>query len=274
MDPPRKTGQSRFASTVIEQNTGPVREDGVLVAPPVARKPTPVGMPAPPPTPPVDRQSHDNIAHVLEVERLERERAQLLVQLQEAEQAKDAAEREASQLRAPVAPFPPLSVPPPRAKTPPVPPPTPHEVKVMSDIEALEKVVISSRLGRVATVIGIALALVWNAFNSARVRVPEQRVDAVQARQQQNEQLSSKELEAQALERERNIQRWRAVFCWAKQLRGASARQGLDLTSLPPGGVKALRLGDEDPNRPGPPRFVAEEKCSDFPPLPPDIATQ
>jgi hypothetical protein len=127
-------------------------------------------------------------------------------------------------------------------------------------------------MGRVSVALGIALALAWNAFNSARVRVPEQKVDAVQARQQQNEQLSSKELEAQVLERERNLQRWRAVFCWAKQLRGASARQGLDLPSLPPGGINALRLGEEDPNRPGPPRFVADEKCPDFPPLPPQIA--
>jgi hypothetical protein len=64
----------------------------------------------------------------------------------------------------------------------------------------------------------------------------------------------------------------RAIECWAKQLRGASRRQGLDLPSLPPGGITAFKLGDEDPNKPGPPRFVAVEKCPDFPPLPPDMA--
>jgi hypothetical protein len=269
--PPRKPSQSRFATTVIEQNAGPVRDSGVLVAPPVARKPTPVGMPAPPPPPIIDRASHDDIDHVLELERLERERAVLMVRLQESEQATASAQREAEQLRTPTAAFPPVSVPP----APPQEPsttPSLMEIKAAADIKSLEKAVVSSRLGRNAIVLGILLALAWNAFNSVRQRAPEQKVAAVQERLQQNERLSGKELEAQVLERERNLRRWRAVECWARQLRGASQRQGLDLQSLPPGGVTALKLGDEDPNKPGPPRFVAGEKCPDFPALPPDVA--
>ncbi len=268
-DPPkRQPSQNRFATTVIEQNSGPVRDGGVLVAPPVTRKSTQIGMPAPP-VPSGDRASHDDLDRVLEIERFERERAQLLVKLQDAEAAKEAAEREAEQLRTPTAAFPPVSVPPP----PNLPSPVPSliEIKTEADIKKLEKYIVSSRLGRGAITVGILVALAWNGFNTARVRVPEQKVDAVQARQQQNERLSTKELEAQVLERQRNLQRMRAIECWARQLRGASARQGLDLPSLPPGGVTAYKLGDEDPNRPGPPRFIAVEKCPDFPELPPEI---
>lgn len=248
------------------------------MAAPVPRKSTPVGMPAPPPLPPPDRKSHDDIEHVMEVERLEHERALLLVRLQDAEQsaqeataAKEKALREASQLRVPTAAFPPPSIPPPAPKSP---PPTPSlmEIKAASDIQQLERAIVGSRLGRGAIVVGVVLALAWNAFNSVRQRAPEQKVAAVQQRLQQNERLSGQELEAQVLERERNLRRWRAVECWARQLRGASQRQGLDLPSLPPGGVTAFKLGDEDPNKPGPPRFVAVEKCGDFPPLPPDVA--
>lgn len=263
---------------VVEENVAPPHKD-LAAAPPMARKPTPIGMPAPSAAP-VRRESHDDLERVMEAERFERERAVLLVKLQDAEQvaqeataAKDAALREVSQLREPAAPFPPLSVPPPAPKVPPS-APTLHEVKITSDIKALEKVVVSSRLGRAAITLGIMIALAWNAFNSVRQKVPEQKVEAVRERQKQNEQLSIEGLEAQALERERNLRRMRAIECWAKQLRGASHRQGLDLPSLPPGGVTAVKLGDEDPNRPGPPRFIAAEKCPDFPPLPPDTAMQ
>lgn len=142
------------------------------------------------------------------------------------------------------------------------------EVKIAEDVKGLERALVRSRWGRGAVAVGVLLALAWNAFNSVRQRAPEQKVAAVQERLQQNERLS----EQQALERDRNLRRMRAIECWAKQLRGAVQRQGLDLQSLPPGGVTAFKLGDEDPNRPGPPRFVSVEKCPDFPPLPPDIS--
>lgn len=271
-DPERKPSQSRFATTVIEQNTGPIRDGGVLVAPPVARKPTPVGMPAPPPVP-VRPGSHDDVERVLEVERLERERAQLLSQLQDAEQARSAAEAQVEQLKKPTVAFPPVSVPPPAAKDPSQ-RPSIAEIKLAQDIKGMEKAIMASRWGRRAITTGVLLALVWNAFNSVRQRAPEQKVAAVQERLQQNERLSSNVLEAQILERDRNLRRMRAMECWVRQLRGASQRQGLDLPSLPPGGVTVFKLGDEDPNRPGPPRFVAVEKCPDFPPLPPDVAGQ
>lgn len=264
---PHKPSQSRFATTVIEQHAGPVRDGGVLVAPPVARKPTPVGMPAPP-APPVERASHDDIERVQEAERFDRERAALLVRLQDAEEEALAARREAEQLRVPVASFPP-----PVPKTPP-PRPSLLEIQQAADLKALEKALLGSKWGKSAIAIGVLVALAWNAFNSVRQRAPEQKVAAVQERLQQNERLSTTELQAQALERDKNLRRMRAMQCWAQQLRGASQRQGLDLPSLPPGGVTALKLGDEDPNKPGPPRFVAGEKCPDFPPLPPDTATQ
>ena len=92
------------------------------------------------------------------------------------------------------------------------------------------------------------------------------------ARLSQNEQMSADDLKAQALKSDRDLRRARAEYCYFKQIRGALQRQGLDLQSLPAGGVKALRLGDDDPNRPGVPRFVAEEKCPDYPPLPPELA--
>lgn len=269
-DPPlRKPSQSRFATTVIEQTAGPVRDGGELVAPPVARKPTPVAMPAPPAAP-VRRESHDDIERVVEMERAERERALLLARVQDAEADAEAARREAEQLRVPVASFPPQAAP--NEPTPTR--PSLMEIKLAKDIKTLEKAVVGSRWGKTAIAIGVMLALAWNAFNSVRQKAPEQKVQAVQERLRQNEQLSQSEIDARAVERWNNLQRMRALHCWAKQLRGATARQGLDLPSLPPGGIKALRLGDEDPNRPGPPRFVAEEKCPDFPPLPPDIATQ
>jgi len=197
-------------------------------------------------------------------ERLERERAELLAELQDKAQ-------ENLRLRemTPTLVFPPQSVP----------PATVVEseedlvdLKTSLDIEAIEKRLASSRLGKAAVAIGVLVALGWNAFNQVRADVPAQKVEAVRARLAQNEQMSSKELEAQAIERDRALRRERAEYCYFKQIRGAIQRQGLDLSSLPPGGVTAFRRGDDDPNRPGPPRFVAEEKCPDFPPLPPELA--
>jgi hypothetical protein len=257
----RKPSQSRFAQTVIEQNVAPPPEEKLLVAAPMPRAQTPIGMPAPPAVheEEEERQSYDNVEHVLEMQKLERERAQLLAQLQDAKQ-----ENRLLRETTPTVVFPPPPSIPPAAETkiivsdPPV------------DIKALQKAVLKSRAGRAAITLGILAALCWNAYNTVRVDVPIKKAEAAQARIAQTEQLSAEEIKNRAIESERNYQRWRAVYCYIKQLRGASARQGLDLPSLPPGGVKALRLGDEDPNRPGPPRFVAEEVCPEFPALPPE----
>jgi len=225
-------------------------------------------MPAPPPVTEGDRLSHDDLDHVLEVQRMEQERALLLVKLQDAQQ-----ENRLLRETAPTVVFPPAASIPPPTTNPSHAPAAIQQAVVEGDIEQLQKAVIKSKLGRFAITLGVMLALGWNAFNTQRIAVPTQKAEAVQARQAQTDQLSAKEIEQRALESERNYLRWRAVYCYLKQLRGASARQGLDLPSLPPGGVKALRLGDEDPNRPGPPRFVAEEVCPEFPALPPESAT-
>jgi len=256
----RNPSQSRFAQTVIEQNVAPPSKEGMPVAPPVPRKQTPIGMPAPPAVEgDEDRQSHDDLDHVLEVQRLEKERALLLAELQDSRQ-----ENRLLRETAPTVVFPPpVSIPPA--------PPVPIVSEPPIDIKALQKALLKSRAGRAAITLGILAALCWNAYNTVRVNVPIKKAEAVQARVAQTEQLSAEEIKNRALESERNYQRWRAVYCYVKQLRGASARQGLDLPSLPPGGVKALRLGDDDPNRPGPPRFVAEEICPEFPALPPEF---
>lgn len=265
----RKPSQSRFATTVVEQNAGPIRDGGVLVAPPVTRKATPVAMPAPPPTS-VAPGSHDDMERVLEVERLERERATLLAQLQEAQAEVAATKAEADQLRVPVASFPP------EPKVPAAAAPTPSllEIKNAADLKQLHKAVVRSSFGKTAVTFGILLALALNGYNLARTRAPEQKVAAVQERLQQNEKLTTEELGIRIREHENNLRRMRALQCWVKQLRGASQRQGLDLPSLPPGGVTVFKMGDEDPNRPGPPRFVVVEICPDFPPLPPDLDTR
>lgn len=256
MDPPRRQpSQTRLPITVIEKNVAPQLQ----TAQRVARKPTPVGMPAPPHVEEQDRQSYDDIEHVAEVERLERERAQLLAELQDAKQ-----ENRLLRETAPTVVFPPPSIPPPGE------PRAPKIDSESPDIKAIEKAILKSRLGRTVIGIGVLVAIGWNAFNTVRSTIPLQKAEAVQARVAQNEQASTKDIEARTLERERAQQRDRAYYCFFKQLRGASARNGLDLPSLPPGGVRALKLADEDPNRPGPPRFVAEEKCPDLPPLPPE----
>ncbi len=252
---------------MIEQNEAPPpREDGLATAAPVPRKSTQAGMPAPPPEP-ADRLSHDDLEHVLQLDKLERERAALLAQLQDSEELRGQVERERDRLReqAPVTIFPPESI-----RPGPPPPAAVQRAVIEGDIDRIQKAVIKSKLGRGAITVGVTLALAWNAFNTMRLAVPTKKVEAVQARQAQTEQLSAKDIELRALESDRNYRRWRATYCYMKQVRGAIARQGLDLPSLPPGGVKALRLGDEDTNRPGPPRFVAEETCPEFPALPPE----
>lgn len=241
----------------LRQPTNPnisVREENV--APQVVAKPQ---------RPPVPvRAGHDDAEQVRELEKLERERAALLVQLQDTKQ-----ENKLLREMAPTVVFPPPSIPPP-AKVP--------QVTVSSspaDIKAIEKMIVGSKLGRSAIVVGILAALAGNAFNMVRQQVPIQKAEQAVARTQQNEQLSAQESAQLALERQRTLQALRAIKCWAQQTRGGFQRQGLDLTSLPPGGIRVLRLAEEDPNRPPkPPIFIVDEKCPDFPELPPDSSAR
>jgi hypothetical protein len=266
VDPPqRKPSLPRFATKVIEQNEAPQ-----LVAKPVSRKQTEMGMPAPPPTAneehEAERQSYDDIEQVARIDQLERERAQLLVKLQDKEQ-------EVALLReiAPTVVFPPDSTPPPA----PVPSKPPDEFELLKanlEIEKIEKTLVKSGLARKAMAIGIFLAIGWNAFNSYRARLPEKKVDGLQARVTQNEQLTERDVTERVLEKQRTLQALRAFECWGKQMRGGFQRQGLDLPALPAGGITVYRIGDEDPNHPGPPKFIATEKCPDFPRLPPEGA--
>lgn len=259
--PPRRHSQTRLHPGA--EGKAPPSEEIVSVSA-TARRATPIGMPAPPAPPPEpeDRQSYDDIEQIKEMERLERERAQLLAKAQDLQQ-----ENERLREMMPVQVFPPpISVPPPDS----VPSIEPGDDSAV-DIKAIERAVVGSRLGRTAISIGVLVALAWNAFNSVRATVPMQKAEAVQARLAQNEQLSGKELQAQAIERYQRAQRDRATYCWFRQVRGALARQGIELPSLPPGGMTVLRLGDDDPNKPGPPHFMAQEKCTDYPPLPPEM---
>lgn len=252
-EPSARKPSQRFAQTVVEENAAPSHKDGLATTTAVPRKPTPVGMPAPP----VNRQSHDDLDHVLQIEKLERERAQLLAHLQdtkgELREAKTALLRE----KAPTAIFPPPSIPPPPNKKPdlkPDPPPAPAPV--------------GHQLRAFATAAGIAFAIGWNAFNSYR-SAPE-KVEAVQARVTQNEQTKSEDVKLQVLKDQRTMQALRALHCWGQQTRGAFARQGVDLSSLPPGGITVKRLDQGEPGKP--PAFLVDEKCPDFPQLPPDTA--
>lgn len=270
-DPRRPASQSRFATTVIEQNIAPPPRTPLPVAQPVSRMQTPVGMPAPPPTPVErERESYDDLDQVLRIERMERERAQLLAQLQDAQEAALDARQEARTLReiAPVAIFPPPSLPPPPSSEKKKPAPIDLERLASDlDIKALEKALAGSKLGRAAVGLGILVALGWNAFNS--VRSAPERVEAVQARITQSEKDRDEKLVQDDRERQRNLQALRAIYCWGKQLRGASARRGLDLPSLPPGGVTATRIDQGDPSKP--PVFVAAEPCPTPPVLPPEL---
>lgn len=213
------------------------------------------------PRPDEARVSLDDAEHVRELERLERERAQLLAKLKDAEQ-----ENKLLRETTPTVVFPPPSIPPPAA----VPASPVVTSSAPADIKAIEKAIIGSKIGRRLVAIGIALGLIWNAFNTVRQQVPIQKAEQAAARTQQNEQLSAQESERLALERQRTLQALRAIRCWAKQTRGGFQRQGLDLTSLPSGGIRVLRVAQEDPNRPGPPTFIVDEKCPDFPELPPE----
>jgi hypothetical protein len=259
-DPPQRRpfSQTRLPITVIEENIAPPREEKLLVAAPVARKPTPVGMPAPPHDE-EERQSYDDIEHVTLVDRLERERAQLLAELQDTKQ-----ENRLLRETAPTVVFPPPSIPPPPERQ-----KAPVTESAPMDVKALEKALLHSRLGRGAVGLGILASFAWNAFNSVHAAAPE-RVDAVQARVSQSEQERDRKLVEDALERQRTLAALRALRCWGQQVRGALRRQGIDLQTLPAGGVTALRLDQGDPTKP--PAFVVEEKCPDFPQLPPEAS--
>jgi hypothetical protein len=211
-------------------------------------------MPAPPAEAP-ERESYDDLEHIATVDRLERERAELLAELQDKE-----AENRLLREMAPTVLFPPPSISPPPGE------PSPPSFEAAPLPHRSDKLLLSQRLSHFATGIGIFVAIGWNAFNSYR-GTPE-KVEAVQNRLNQSEQQRTEEITARVLKDQREAQRWRAVVCWAKQLRGASQRQGFDLPTLPGGGVTALRLDQGDPSKP--PAFVAQEKCPDFPPLPPD----
>lgn len=257
-DPPKRPGtQPRLPRVAVEESRTPPTGEPLRVALPIGRKPTPVAMPAPPANPPAEEhQSYDDIEHVLEMEKLERERAVLLAKLQDSE-----SENRLLRETAPTVIFPPPSVPP----AAPQPKPVPVELGAPS---SSKKAVLGHRLTQLATGAGIFVAIAWNAFNSYRAQ-PE-KVEAVQARVAQSEQQRDKAIASATLERQRTLRALRSTECMFKQVRGALQRQGLDLTSLPAGGIKVLKLADEDPNRPGVPRFIAEEKCPDFPQLPPE----
>jgi len=258
-EPPRRQpSQSRLTHPVIEQNVAPPQRE-VLVARPVPRKQTPVAMPAPPPALPSGRpQSHDDLERVTEVERLERERAQLAAELQDARQ-------ENSLLRetAPTVIFPPPSIPPSDPRPPKIP------VESVAPVST-KKYVLSQRLMHLATALGIFGSIAWNAFNSYRTRNSPEKVDAVEVRVNQGERTRASEIAAVALERQRTLQALRASECMFRQIRGAIQRQGLDLTSLPAGGVEVVKIAPEDPNRPGVPAFITKEQCTPFPRLPPE----
>lgn len=237
-DPPRRQ-TTNPSIKVREENAAPQLNAARAGAVP---RPKPIG--------------HDDAEHVREMERLERERATLLAKLKDAEQ-----ENKLLREIAPTVVFPPPSIPPPAA--------VPATISsTPADIKAIEKAIIGSKLGRRLVAIGIALGLIWNAFNTVRQEVPIQKAEKAGVIAQQNAQLTAQESEKLTLERQRTLQALRAIKCWAKQTRGGFQRQGLDLTSLPAGGIRVMRVEDDDPNRR--PVFIVEEKCPDFPELPPE----
>jgi len=79
--------EGRKPSQQLPQVVRPREErDGLPTAIPIGRKQTPIAMPAPP------AGSHDDPASIRAIEEAERQRAQLLVELQEAKEKLDAAE--------------------------------------------------------------------------------------------------------------------------------------------------------------------------------------
>lgn len=240
-----------------------MKPTGMPVAAPVPRKQTPIAMPAPPAAVTIeekDRESYDDLEQIARIDKVERERIQLLAKNQDLEQ-----ENRLLREMAPTHPFPPPSIPPPASAS------TPTNSVPPIDIKALEKQLRKGGWDTRAVKLGIFLAIVWNAFNSYRSLVPEKKVDNIQARVTQNEKLSEKEITERVLIDQRNLQALRAMQCWGRQLRGGFQRQGLELPSLPAGGITVFKVSD-DPALPGPPKFVATEGCPEFPKLPPDGA--
>lgn len=241
-DETRKPSKSRFATNIVEKDASVQK-----MIPP---------RPALPNSP-----SSDDIERVEELDRLERERVKLLLEKQELEQENARLRKEG---RTEV--FPPISIPP---------APVAPQIVISEagdlDIAKLKKLIARSPWGRRAVVVGILAALAWNAFNTARSMVPIQKSEATQARVEQNEKLSEEKIQKAFQKDQITMQALAALRCYAKQTRGGFQRQGLDLTSLPSGGIKVTRVGEEDPNRVGAqPRFIVEEKCPDFPKLPDD----
>lgn len=213
---------------------------------------------APPPLPPRPSESLDDIHQVLNQDRLEKERVQLLLEKQELEEENARLRKEAR-----VEVYPPVvSVPPPPAT------PTVTISSAPIDIARLEKQLAKSKIGKAAMTIGVLVAIGWNAFNTARSMVPIQKSEATQARLTQTEKVTEESLRAQIEKDARTLQALRALHCYAGQARAGFQRQGLDLTSLPSGGITIVRLGDDDANRPGAPKFMAKEICPEFPKLP------
>ena len=213
------------------------------------------------PAPPANRQSHDDIESVIEMDRLERARVQLLLKQRELEEENARLRKER-----PVEVFPPQSVPP-------FPPPPGTPQIIVSDVseldfEKLKKQVAKSAWGKRAITFGVCAALALGAFNMTRSAIPIQKAAATQARLEQTEKLTEDQLRARIKQEEQTLAALRASSCYFKQIRGALQRQGLDLTSLPGGGIKVTRIAEDDPNRVGAPRFIVEEKCPDFPQLP------
>lgn len=258
-DPPKRPPTKQFGVVVREENVAPLR-DRIQTAQPVPRTQTPVAMPAPPPAAEVhERESSDDLEQVLHIDKLERERAQLLVQVQDANERAEAAELDAKRARtnAPTLSFPPPPVEPPPSEKPPR---QPEPTKTRSIKPPLT---LSEGLTRLAVGSGLFIAIAWNSFNSARI----DKVKSVEQRVTLSEKERELEVEQRVLRDQSELQRWRAVHCYMGQLRGAIQRQGLDLPELPPGGIKVLKLAEE-PNRP--PQFVADGKCPEFPKLPPE----
>ncbi len=197
--------------------------------------------------------------HMAKQDRFDRDRVRWLIEKQELEEENARLRRQG---RTEV--FPPvISIPPPPA------PPTVSSVPV-DEIEKLKKQIVKSKMGRIAVTVGVLLALALNAFNMARATIPMQKAEAASAKATQNTQLTEESIKERLIEQQRTLRALRALHCYAKQTRGGFQRQGLDLSSLPAGGIRVSRLGDEEPNRQRQPRLVVDEKCPDFPELPPE----
>lgn len=181
----------------------------------------------------------------------ERERVLTLAEIQDLRQEND----RLRQLAQPTIAFPPApSVPPSGPK------PAPATTATITDPPKRH-----ARWKETAIGLGIAAAMGWNAFLSHKTLPKADKVDAVAARQKQNEQQASERAVEEALARQERELLVKVMRCWGQQLRGASQRNGLDLPSLPAGGITVKKLAAEDPNRPGAPAFIVADPCPQLP---------